>query len=58
MVSTRSRQGRPLPAPAPPRSRRIVPKYKPDDTAKRHRLPDRAAKGVAVVTHRRRKPAK
>lgn len=55
MVSTRSRGGRPLPRPRQPR---LKAKYKPTDTAKRHRLPDRARKAVNVTVHKRRLPGK
>ena len=54
MVSTRSRNGRPLPAPRRPRAR--APQYPEGDECKRHRLPDRKPKDVQVVTYRRRKP--
>lgn len=52
MVSTRSRQGKPLPAPREPGRA----KYKPNDECKRHRLPDRNPKSVSVTSHSRRKP--
>lgn len=45
----------PAPAPTPPRP--SGPQYRPNDRAKRHRLPDSKRKTEVVVTHRRRKPA-
>lgn len=54
MVSTRSRQGRPLPAPRRPRAQPAG--YKDTDHCHRHRIADRKPKTVAVTTYRRRKP--
>lgn len=55
MVSTRSRGGRPLPAPRGPRQRGAT-KYKSNDACHRHALPDQRSKGVEVVSYTRRKP--